>query len=228
MAFYLFAGATALFVFFTISLDRYCILYDNGRVTRIAEMATPAQLVKTVSQTLGIPERTVIIHDRNLAKAKLRSVGGRGTGAARMTGRDAAHLLIAAVASREVQGSVEAVKRFGKLPIYGRNWDKATCPSLAALSHPHTFSDALVAMLEADAVAWFAGDHKTHVTVRFEFPNLEAAIDIATRQQEAERTFRMPWDPSGMKPKSSGDLHERYQISEQTIFAIGNLLRGAS
>ena len=58
-------------------------------------MATPGQLVQVMADILGIPKATVTQYDRVLAEKGLRSKGGRGTSAARVTSRDAANLLIA-------------------------------------------------------------------------------------------------------------------------------------
>ena len=62
-------------------------------------MATPGQLVKAMADTLGISKATVTQYDRVLAEKGLRSRGGRGTSAARITSRDAANLLIALATS---------------------------------------------------------------------------------------------------------------------------------
>ena len=63
------------------------------------EMATPGQLVKAMAATLGLSEATVGQYDRVLAENGLRSKGGRGLSAARVTAADAANLLIAIMAS---------------------------------------------------------------------------------------------------------------------------------
>src|SRR5439155_17694246 len=62
-------------------------------------MATPGQLVKCIAEALGIPEPTVVQYDRLLAENGLRSKGGRGTSAAKVTAVDAANLLIAIMGS---------------------------------------------------------------------------------------------------------------------------------
>src|ERR1700730_13281650 len=82
-----------------------CVLFEWG-------MLTPGELVREVAAITGVPEATVAVHDRNLAVAGLRTRHGRGTSAAKMTARDAAHLLTAIMGSREVRGSAEAVKFF--------------------------------------------------------------------------------------------------------------------
>src|SRR5258705_11448956 len=62
-------------------------------------MATPGQLVKCIAEALGIPEPTVVQYDRLLSENGMRSKGGRGTSAAKVTAVDAANLLIAIMES---------------------------------------------------------------------------------------------------------------------------------
>ncbi|TCK31226.1 hypothetical protein EV667_1332 [Ancylobacter aquaticus] len=114
-------------------------------------MATPAQLVGAVAATFGIPETTVITHDRNLAKAGLRTVGGRGTGAAQMTSRDAAHLLIAAASDAPVKDSVEVVLRHQacrRVPL-GSIADAFPSSHLIDLPEDHSFVDFLEAIIQS-------------------------------------------------------------------------------
>lgn len=55
------------------------------------------------------------MHDRNLAVAGLRTKGGRGTSAAKVTPLDAARLFVALLASMKVKDSVEKVQAFEQL-----------------------------------------------------------------------------------------------------------------
>jgi len=70
-------------------------------------VASPGELVRKFSQLLGIAEPTIVLHDRILVVAGLRSKSGRGNSAARMTARDAAHLLVAVLGSGHVKDSAE-------------------------------------------------------------------------------------------------------------------------
>jgi hypothetical protein len=73
---------------------------------------TPGQLVSAVAIGLDVPEETVVQHDRNLVVAGLRTKGGRGHSAARVTPLDAARLIIAVIASFRVRDSVSTVNQF--------------------------------------------------------------------------------------------------------------------
>jgi hypothetical protein len=46
---------------------------------------TPGTFVETLSEVLGLPRKSVAVIDRVLAKAGLRSLGGRGPSAAQVT-----------------------------------------------------------------------------------------------------------------------------------------------
>ncbi len=109
---------------------------------------------------LGVPRATVALHDRNLAEAGLRKMGGRGPSAAAMDSVDAANLLIAVVAAPingpAVISSASACKLYSNLSFRKREstptrrWRDAKMPSLAALSPDHTFGEALAAFIDAE------------------------------------------------------------------------------
>src|SRR5690606_10667084 len=109
-------------------------------------MATPKELVAKIAAMTGVPEGTVIQHDRNLSVAGLRTVGGRGRAAATVTYQDAANLLIAVAGSRNVKDSVKTVQEYAEL--------KARDPMVfdddgKDVIRGRTFGDALAALLEA-------------------------------------------------------------------------------
>src|SRR5712671_4544868 len=82
------------------------------RLEWVKLVASPGELVRKFSELLGIAEPTIVLHDRNLVVAGLRSKSGRGNSAARMTARDAAHLLVAVLGSSHVKDSAETVRRY--------------------------------------------------------------------------------------------------------------------
>ncbi|MBR0974331.1 hypothetical protein [Bradyrhizobium japonicum] len=80
-------------------------------------MATPGQLVDCVAAALNVSHATVVLYDRVLAEKGLRSKGGRGKSAAKVTAEDAANLLIA-IAGTPASGigsAASTVKQFTKL-----------------------------------------------------------------------------------------------------------------
>ena len=124
-------------------------------------MATPGQLVQVMADTLGISKATVTQYDRVLAEKGLRSMGGRGTSAARITSRDAANLLIALAASpilglsaKDAAANCEA---YASLPVLGdvnatrKNFAKFGLQTLADLPKWHSFGEALSALIDAAA-----------------------------------------------------------------------------
>lgn len=132
-------------------------------------MASPGELVKRVAEVLGAPEATVTVHDRNLAAAGLRTKGGRGKSAAKMTASDVANLLLAVAGSSMVKDTVQTVEDYATLPWRtgetnvqtdrtashhgnaGQVWNLEAfpIPSLQKLEADHNFRDALVALIEA-------------------------------------------------------------------------------
>jgi hypothetical protein len=213
-------------------------------------MASPAQLVKAVSDATGVPLPTIVDIDRKLVKGDLRTVGGRGFRAAQMTPLDAARLLTAVLASPQANVSVDAVERYAQTRI-----DKArssetlfgisNLDELAALPARHSFVDALAALIKsasAGALAKLVAASEDGDT-----PSIELfAFTRATRAR-----IRIAGLPDGMTAsveylpakggrKSSGaksgpgrdnaaahavgDLEQSRRITERTILPIAALL----
>jgi hypothetical protein len=125
---------------------------------------------KCVAEVLGIRPTTTASHVRNLREAGLLTKTGRGITGAHMTPRDAAHLLIAANCSQDVQDSVETVRRYWKLPNIGGAVMEESFPALAALGHQHSFADALAALLGSESIRFLDADRASTVTVTFKHP----------------------------------------------------------
>jgi hypothetical protein len=121
---------------------------------RVKLVASPGELVRKFSELLGIAEPTIVLHDRNLVVAGLRSKSGRGNSAARMTARDAAHLLVAVLGSSHVKDSAETVRRYRETRLHKRasgGYDDSTVAALRNLPPDHSFVDAIEALIAAAA-----------------------------------------------------------------------------
>src|SRR5882757_6036910 len=110
-------------------------------------MAGPSELTEVVSEATGVPLATVVDIDRRLVKAKLRTKGGRGLNAARMTPLDAARLLTAVLGSSQAYVSVDAVERYSQTRVDKARssntlFDAAKIDDLATLPSQHGFVDA--------------------------------------------------------------------------------------
>jgi hypothetical protein len=116
-------------------------------------VASPGELVRKFSELLGIAEPTIVLHDRNLVVAGLRSKSGRGNSAARMTARDAAHLLVAVLGSSQVKDSVETVRRYSETRFRKDVSDgyEHTIAALRNLPPDHSFVDAIEALVAGAA-----------------------------------------------------------------------------
>lgn len=119
-------------------------------------MASPGQLVQAMADALGVPITTSRVHDRHLAVAGLRSMHGRGIGAAKVTARDAAHLLVAILGSMTLEDSVDTVRRYAKSrpDLDGRSanpYAHLHIDELTALAPDHCLTDALEALIASSA-----------------------------------------------------------------------------
>ena len=119
-------------------------------------MASPGELVEEAARALGLPVATLTVHDRNLVIAGARSKGGRGPSAAKVTARDAAHLLVAVLASAQVKESVHSLTRYRKTRALQAAssdalYDGLGVPELTALPASHSFVDAIEALIASSA-----------------------------------------------------------------------------
>jgi hypothetical protein len=214
-------------------------------------MTGPAELVEALSKVTGLPLPTVVDIDRRLVKAGLRTRGGRGLSAARMTPLDAARLLTAILGSPQANASAEAVQRYAETHVDRRRSSEGLfggieVDNLARLPARHSFVDglaaligsaangALEALLTAGRKPWrprmeiFAFTRATYGRIRLsELPNYGTVnveyILARTTNERAERNA-----PSRKKDASAGeaqgDLEQSRRITERTIFAVANLL----
>src|SRR5664280_162917 len=89
--------------------------------TNESEVATLSDLVRGLAMSTGLPEATVLAYGRFAREAGYISQKGRGRGAAGMTIRDAANLLIAIGGTAVTREAGNTIKRFRTLPA--ANWD---------------------------------------------------------------------------------------------------------
>jgi hypothetical protein len=213
-------------------------------------MASPAELVRTVSLATGVPLATIVDIDRKLVKAELRAKTGRGFNAAQMTPIDAARILTAVLASDQANASAEAVERYAQTrPDKTRSSDRlfraVNIEDLAALPAGHSFVDGLTALIASAAAGSLAtlmtaseSDWAPHIEV-FAFtratrgririaglPNgLTASIEyipaIGIKTGRGKTTRRKR---IALDEDSIDDLEQSRRITERTILPIARLL----
>ena len=216
-------------------------------------MASPRELVRTVAEVLGVPEATVVVHDRNLAVAGLRTKGGRGPSAAKMTPLDAANLLIAVAASSAVKDSVETVKAYADLiskigyiddrdgnrkAIPDGCWavDNIHAPLLTDLRNKHTFREALSATIESYINGHLQSKSNYWLRPRITFygPYPQAEIQLFNGQAwiETHRYSNIPTDRIELekwteknKNNNEGDLKQIRWFDWYTIMIVGQTLK---
>lgn len=200
-------------------------------------MATPAQLMETIRVATGTPLATVIDIDRKLTKAGLRTKGGRGLSAARMTPRDAAHLLTAILAAPQSNEAALAVERYTHTHVDQERSSKglfgaAGLDDLAELPPRHDFVTGLAAVItSATSDALFRLKCGTEGG---RMPSIEVfAFTGATRARirisglPSRMTASMEYIPRadmfGSPIGGAGDLEQSRRITERTIFSIADL-----
>lgn len=192
-------------------------------------MASPGKLVQVMAEALQLPEATIVVHDRNLVIAGLRSKGGRGLSAAKITARDVAHLLVALLASALVKDSVHSVRRYAATTPQA----PASSPKLYhglgidELSHlpaDHSFIDALEALTTSAAVGSLSKLDATgrshakgkivhpmpHIEVAALTPGTLGDIRISGAGKGVSRSVRYglpdPWQPEANRKPSKTEL----------------------
>ena len=205
------------------------------RKWRRVAMATPGQLVRTMSEVLGISTATVGQYDRQLAEAGLRSVSGRGSGAAKMTPADAANLLIAILGGgSSIRAASQTCERYGELVVQlhdsnPRGFQQVGLSRLANMPDKHTFRDALAAAIED------AGQIDETLPGRDMF-----WIEIATfppsgsinwwgERSRASLNYLVSLsdfkkNPNVFKKDKYPDLWQSRRVSLRTIHALGDLV----
>lgn len=188
-------------------------------------MATPGEMVKKLADVLHLPEPTVTNYDRMLVTAGLRSMKGRGRGAAKVTSRDAARLLTAVLASEHVKDAADSVRRYEETRPARDASSKGLYAALGLaefkkLGGDHSFVQGIEALIDAaasGAIAEMSARESKRLKVRkgAVAPIIEvSAMTPATvgeiriagfeeRTASVRYSTPTPWDKRGSKPERS-------------------------
>lgn len=215
-------------------------------------MVSPGLMVRAVAEVLGLPPATVEWHDRILLEADLRTRGGRGSGAARLTPRDAANLITSILAGSMPKDAAESVNLYAATRPNKRQSSKkafalAGLSELACLKAEHSFVDALEALFISGVNGDLAGWITKHSAGRKAMKPLPM-IDVAASSPGAVGDIRIagiiegvtaqvrymtpgPWtEPnrlaSGNPHPAGPDLAQSRSITACTIVHIADLLAG--
>jgi len=218
-------------------------------------MPTPGQLVQAMAKALGVPAATVAQYDRALAENGLRSKGGRGLSAARVTAEDAANLLIAIMGSPISGAAIKDAAR--TCNVYGTllNLERAAMrpnlqdyglTSLAGLPVKHSLRAALSALIQQAITgtgippddpfgeSYTGADHL--LTIRLDTPRpwAEIFVDSGAGGDPSKwgrlvytDDFRVRNRLSKQKlPRPLDVLHQTRRVTFRTIRVLAATLRG--
>jgi hypothetical protein len=212
-------------------------------------MTSPSQLVRTLSETTGVSLPTVIDIDRRLLKAGLRTKGGRGLYAARVTALDVARLLTVVLASAQANLAAGAVDRYTQTQVdRARSSEKLFAASgladLAALPIRHSFIEGLANLISSTAhgalariikknknrappiMEIFAFTQATYGRIRLAgLPN-GITVNIEYLPTSGEKGARAKKENRGIAGvnEPAGDLEQSRRVTERTILAVAQLL----
>lgn len=196
-------------------------------------LASPGELVKSLSEVLGLPLPTIVYYDRELSTRGLRSKSGRGRSAAKITSRDAANLLASILGTAQIKGAAEVVAELAMVRAHRARSTEglfrgSNIAELAALPARHSFLDALEALIEAFAYGSLGKDSNASP------PAIEvsalmdgAAAELSLSGQQIGGVVRVRYasadaqQPRRLRVKSrEGDLREFRKVTEETIVAL--------
>lgn len=215
-------------------------------------MASPGELVKVIALAVDMPEAAVTNIDRQLAIAGLRSKGGRGISAARVTPRDAASLLTAILAGGPSKEAATSVRRYQETRAHlgaaePAPYDGLGFIELQTLPVAHSFIDALAALIEASGphgARRSDGSLPSMLEISALSPGTLGEIRIAGCADGRVRNVRYlrpdpwiaakgeppddraitEWETQCLKTRAKGDLQQFRRISETTIRRVAELL----
>jgi hypothetical protein len=216
-------------------------------------MAISAELVDVVALVLKKPVTEVGNHLRNLRKAGLVSLAGRGASAAAMTADDAINLVLAVIGSERVKDSISTTQKLATLPVIEhrvnyrhKEWSQhqaRTQRPLLVLPQDHTLQDALRTLFGIVSLCLGhdtenTGAHASLPTftrapptfhVKIFYPRYKALIQVSLRGIAREYwTYELPHGASvaGRSEFSTGDLVQMRGFSDVTVTQICQLLGG--
>jgi hypothetical protein len=216
-------------------------------------MATPGELVDAIANALGIPQATITQYDRVLAENGLRSKGGRGTSAAKVTAGDAANLLIAVLGSplsgASIKDAARTCRKYASLPISERvvwreNFPRFGLLTLAKLPGRHLFHEGLSALIEGASKGEFfkipvpkqkpitGADRMLGIQLDGPRPWAQIFADGSIGEGDRLRQARfIYYNLDDIKTRQGGsqqlnDFFQSRHISFKTIRTLGELLSG--
>lgn len=215
-------------------------------------MASSVELSECIAEQLGLPSATVLLHMRNIREAGILTQGGRGRSAAAMTAADAAHLLIASVASTGPKDSLSATKSYAAIPrARPTNWKPPLIAGIDRLAAQHTFVEAMTGLINSarsgdlrirppsDAIVVTVFWPWTSTKIEYFRPDQNRIKELLTRglkagEEFSEKPFRIHYGSGyilapNMPPIpppgfAEGDLQQERKFTHRTILQVAKCL----
>ena len=214
-------------------------------------MATPSELIATMSETLGLAHAVCESTWKHLRSTNLVINSGRGNRGTQVSSRDCASFLLALCAADHVKDSVESLKRYGALPNRSQWSATLGIAALRGLKTKHSLLDGLTAVIDAyrtneiDEVTTTImvfpggdtkqGPQKPSVQFSLTSPRAHAEIEVGsieTVEYERLRSTKemfgslLPEQPRSKRRMSAhGNLHIEKRVATPAFQALGKLLR---
>jgi hypothetical protein len=213
-------------------------------------MATPGELVEELADSLGVSVATIAQYDRVLAESGLRSSGGRGKSAARVTSIDAANLLITVlgtpVSGSPIKNAADTCRSYGELPVARgpsspRRFRDFGIQSLARLPLRHSLRDALSALIAGaskgeqleipgdpgEAPITEGADYFLAIMCAGPQPWAHIMADVSLGDNEPNYVARLVYNMGVEHYRAfKGDLHQERHVTFRTVRRIGSVIAG--
>ncbi len=190
---------------------------------------SPGVFVKKLAKILGLPSKSVVVIDRALLEAGLRSRGGRGRSAPKLTVNDTATLLLAVMATPVLVRADEVILAWRRVK---------------SLSLPDSAPEPFGSIFEARApLPLLELMERLIQTPPEDYGGLTLVLDVGVDQRFAMlrvrkgdgRSFEIGFveypdqssgaDKAGPPPTADGDMTRYAKVSEVTFHKLHGLLQ---
>jgi hypothetical protein len=192
---------------------------------------SPGVFVEELAKILGLPAKSIVVIDRALSEAGMRTRGGRGRSAAKVTTADAATLLLAVMATPVLVRADEVTEDWRQVKFLGR---------------PNSIPEPFSAMLESPAPVPLPVFMERLIETSAEgFGSFSFVLEVSVNQKAAmlhvrgsgRRAFDIGFvryrdeeteTSKSVSPLVSGDMTRHAKITDETFRKLHDLFHASS